>query len=112
MAGNCVFCSIVVGDVPADVVLSDDLVVAFRDLAPKAEVHVLVVPRRHVRDIVELGSDPALLAAAVRAAGEVAARLGDGQFRLVANTGAAVGQTVFHAHLHVLAGTGLDHSVL
>ena len=106
MADTCIFCSIAAGDVDADVVLTTDSVVAFRDLAPKAEVHVLVVPRRHVRDVVELSQDPELLAAAVGAAGQVAATLADGEFRLVANTGATAGQSVFHAHLHVLAGAG------
>ena len=106
MADTCIFCSIAAGDVPADVVLATDSVVAFRDTAPKAEVHVLVVPRRHVRDVVELSGDPTLLAAVVEAAGTVADELADGQFRLVANTGAAAGQSVFHAHLHVLAGRG------
>ena len=112
MAETCIFCSIAAGDVPADVVLATDSVVAFRDLAPKAEVHVLVVPRRHVRDVVELSQDATLLAAAVEAAGRIAAELAGGEFRLVANTGASAGQTVFHAHLHVLAGSGADADAL
>lgn len=103
---SCVFCRIVAGEVPAEVVHSDDDVVAFRDSAPKADVHVLVVPRAHVRDVTELVDDPALLAAVVRTAGEVAADFADGDFRLVFNTGAGAGQTVFHAHAHVLAGGG------
>ncbi|WP_380167700.1 HIT domain-containing protein [Jannaschia sp. R86511] len=107
MSAECIFCRIVAGEVPADVVHRDDDVVAFRDLSPKAEVHVLVVPVRHVPDVVALGAaDPQLLASLVRVAGEVAAEQGDGQFRLVFNTGAAAGQTVFHAHGHVLAGAG------
>lgn len=106
MSDTCIFCAIAGGDVDADVVLATDSVVVFRTLEPQAEVHVLVVPRRHVRDVVELGRDPGLLAAAVDAAGRVAAELADGEFRLVANTGASAGQTVFHAHLHVLAGAG------
>jgi histidine triad (HIT) family protein len=104
MADDCVFCRIVAGELPAELVLDTDDVVAFRDLSPKADVHVLVVPRRHVGDVVALAEDPALLAAVVRAGGEVASSLADGQFRLVFNTGAAAGQTVFHAHGHVLAG--------
>lgn len=101
---DCVFCRIVAGEIPAELVHSDGDVVAFRDSAPKAEVHVLVVPRRHVRDVVDLASDEALLAAVVRVAGRVAADLAGGEFRLVFNTGAGAGQTVFHAHGHVLAG--------
>lgn len=100
------FCRIVAGEIPADTVHRDDDVVAFRDLAPKAEVHVLVVPRRHVVDVVELAQDPDLLAAVVRVGAAVAASSADGQFRLVFNTGVAAGQSVFHAHGHVLAGEG------
>jgi histidine triad (HIT) family protein len=106
MATDCVFCRIIAGEIPADVVHSDDDVVVFRDTAPKAELHVLAVPRRHLPDVVALAEDPAVLAAVVRAAGQVAADLASGQFRLVFNTGAEVGQTVFHAHAHVLAGRG------
>jgi len=106
MADACIFCRIVAGEIPADVVHRDADVVAFRDLAPKAEVHVLVVPRRHVADVVGLATDEALLAAVVRTGASLAASLADGQFRLVFNTGAAAGQTVFHAHGHVLAGAG------
>jgi histidine triad (HIT) family protein len=106
MSADCVFCRIVAGEIPADVVASDDDVVVFRDLAPKAEHHVLVVPRRHVPDVVALAEDPPLLAAVVRAGGQVAADVAGGQFRLVFNTGAEAGQTVFHAHGHVLAGAG------
>lgn len=104
MADDCVFCRIVAGEVPADLVHEDDEVVAFRDTSPKAEVHVLVVPRRHVPDVVGLAADQALLAAVVRAAGRVAEQLAGGEFRLVFNTGAGAGQSVFHAHGHVLAG--------
>jgi histidine triad (HIT) family protein len=106
MSADCIFCRIVSGEVPADLVATDDDVVVFRDVAPKAEVHVLVVPRRHVPDVVSLAEDPQLLAAVVRAGGRVAADLAGGQFRLVFNTGAESGQTVFHAHGHVLAGAG------
>ena len=104
MADDCVFCRIVAGEIPAQVVHEDAEVVAFRDAAPKAEVHVLVVPRRHVRDVVALAADEALLAALVRVAGLVADDLADGQFRLIFNTGEAAGQSVFHVHGHVLAG--------
>lgn len=106
MSDDCVFCKIVAGEVPADMVARDDDVVVFRDLSPKADVHVLVVPRRHVPDVVALADDPALLAAVVRAGSRAAASLADGEFRLVFNTGASAGQTVFHAHGHVLAGAG------
>ncbi|MFC3687883.1 HIT domain-containing protein [Aquipuribacter hungaricus] len=106
MADDCVFCRIVSGELPVELLYADEHVVAFADVAPKAEVHILVVPRRHVVDVVELADDPAALAALVRAGAALAAERADGAFRLVFNTGAAAGQSVFHAHGHVLAGAG------
>ncbi len=106
------FCRIVAGEVPVELLHDDEHVVAFRDMAPKAEVHVLVVPRRHVADVTGLTGEPQVLAALVEAGAAVAARFADGDFRLVFNTGAGAGQTVFHAHGHVLAGQGAAGSGL
>ena len=100
------FCQIVAGEVPVELLHDDEHVVAFRDMSPKAEVHLLVVPRRHVSDVVALAADPDVLVALVRAGAALAAAHADGDFRLVFNTGAGAGQTVFHAHGHVLAGGG------
>jgi histidine triad (HIT) family protein len=106
---GCVFCRIVAGEIPAEPVLATDHVVAFRDVAPKADVHVLVVPREHRPDVVSLAAaDPAGLADLVATAGRVAADLAPaGHFRLVFNTGEQAGQSVFHVHGHVLAGAGV-----
>jgi histidine triad (HIT) family protein len=105
---ECVFCRIVAGEIPAEIVLADDDVVAFRDLDPQAPLHVLVVPRRHVPDAAALAEQaPATVAALVSAAHRVATDAGHDSHRLVLNTGADAGQTVFHAHLHVLAGRSL-----
>lgn len=105
---DCLFCRIVAGEVPADVVLSTDTVVAFRDIAPQAPVHVLVATRDHHADVAQLAAaDPALLAELVRAGNEVAEDLADGQFRLIFNTGSHAGQSVFHVHGHVIAGATL-----
>lgn len=102
---DCVFCRIVAGELPSDRVHEDESVIAFRDLHPQAPVHVLVVPREHRRDVRELAAaDPEVLAHLAEVAGEVAADLADGEFRLVFNTGSSAGQTVFHVHAHVLAG--------
>lgn len=101
---ECVFCRIVAGEIPADLVHADDRVIAFRDLEPKAPVHVLVVPREHLRDVRALAEHPELLAHVAQVAGEVAAAMSDGDFRLIFNTGAGAGQSVFHVHAHVLAG--------
>ena len=106
---DCLFCSIVAGDIPADVVLSTDQVLAFRDIDPKAPTHVLVIPRDHHANVGELAQrDPELAGALLDAARQVAEAEGiaDG-YRLVFNTGADAGQTVFHVHAHVLGGRDL-----
>jgi len=108
---ECLFCRIVEGEIPADVVASNDASIAFRDVNPVAPSHLLVIPRSHRPNLVAVAeAEPDSLAAMLRLAGEVAASegiAGDGQdegYRLVANTGPAAHQTVFHAHLHVLGG--------
>ncbi|WP_345712368.1 HIT domain-containing protein [Kineococcus glutinatus] len=107
------FLRIIAGEVPADVVHSDDVVVAFRDIAPKAATHVLVVPRTRYPDVTALAAaSPQTLAHVVAVAQRIADAECGGQFRLVFNTGAAVGQTVFHVHAHVLGGEGLSFTDL
>ena len=112
-APDCVFCRIVSGEIPTEPVLRTDRVIAFRDIAPKADVHVLVVPTVHRPDVVTMATeDPQALADLVAAAGEVAAELAPaGHFRLVFNTGEQAGQSVFHVHGHVLAGSGVAMSL-
>lgn len=94
-------------EIPADIVAETQNVIAFHDIAPQAPVHVIVTPKSGAyRDVVELAAgDPALLAELVDVARGVATDLADGDFRLVFNTGSAAGQTVFHVHAHVLAGS-------
>ena len=109
---DCVFCAIVRGELPATVVHETDRTMAFRDRVPAAPTHVLVVPRAHHADLAALSdADPALLADLWASAVAVARQEGlDGGYRMVVNTGADGGQTVFHAHVHVLGGgpvTGL-----
>ncbi|MGZ5398598.1 MAG: HIT domain-containing protein [Nocardioides sp.] len=107
-AGDCLFCTIIAGDIPGDVVLTTDDVVAFRDVNPVAPTHVLVVPRDHAANAAETAAaDPALIGALVLAAAEVASREGLDDYRLVLNTGEGVGQSVFHTHLHVLGGRSM-----
>jgi histidine triad (HIT) family protein len=103
---GCVFCRIVAGEIPADVVHETAVALAFRDLAPQAPTHVLVVPRRHSANIAELARlEPDLAAELVRVAEAVAETEGlDGHYRLVLNTGSGAGQSVFHTHLHLLGG--------
>lgn len=104
MPEDCLFCAIVAGSVPADVVYSDDDVVGFRDINPQAPTHVLVVPRRHVRDLAEAATDPAVAASLLAGVASVVRGEGLGAYRTVFNTGAEVGQSVFHVHAHVLGG--------
>ena len=105
---QCLFCAIVAGRIPATVVGRGDHVLAFRDLDPQAPTHVLVVPFQHHRDVAVLAAQaPEALAELVGLGSAIAAQECpdvDGAFRLVFNTGAAAGQSVFHVHGHVLAG--------
>lgn len=107
---GCLFCRIVVGDVPSTAVHETESTYAFRDINPQAGVHVLVVPRAHFEDAGVLAAeDPALLADVVSAGVEVARQEGveESGYRMVFNTGEDAGRTVFHAHLHVLGGERL-----
>ena len=106
---ECLFCRIVAGEIPATVVRETPTALAFRDVAPQAPTHVLVVPRSHHRDAADLAEhEPATVADLVSLASRVAQDEGlDGDYRLVFNTGAGAGQTVFHTHLHLLGGRAL-----
>ncbi len=110
MDNNCLFCRIVAGEVPATVVHETDTTLAFRDLAPKAPVHVLVIPKDHHPDVAALAlADPGVAAdvlAAAAAVAEAEGLRGDG-YRLLFNTGGYAGQEVFHVHGHVLGGAPL-----
>jgi histidine triad (HIT) family protein len=107
---GCVFCRVAEGEAPARVLFADDDVVAFHDIAPRAPVHVLVVPRRHIASLASAGEeDRQLLGTLLLAAAEVARRTGlvEGGYRVVVNTGAGAGQSVHHVHVHVLGGRPL-----
>ncbi len=107
---DCLFCAIAAGDIPADIVHSDEYVIAFRDITPQAPVHVLVIPRAHHANAADLAeADPLLAAALLRAAGAVAAQEGiaESGYRIVTNTGAGAGQSVQHVHVHLLGGRAL-----
>jgi len=105
---DCLFCRIVAGEIPADVVAETDTVIAFRDIAPKAPVHVLVVPKHHEPNVAALAAaDPGALADMAAVAQQVADAECGGEFRWIFNTGAAAGQTVFHVHGHMMNGGSL-----
>jgi histidine triad (HIT) family protein len=110
MSSECLFCRIVAGELPSTVVHETETTFAFRDLHPQAGTHVLIVPRAHYRDAVDLAKNqPELLGDLTLAAGQIAERdgLAEPGYRLVFNTGAHAGQTVFHVHLHLLGGEQL-----
>ena len=104
---GCVFCRIVAGEIPSTRVTEDDAVVAFRDIAPKAPTHILVIPREHIASAADLAEgDGPLLGRLFATAAEVARSEGiaDGGYRIVTNIGALGGQTVDHLHFHVMGG--------
>ena len=102
---DCIFCSIVSGDIPADIVLRTPEVVAFTDLNPQAPTHILVIPTEHHVNAAALAQvNPAQAAAVLAATHKVATDAGLTDYRTVFNTGPEAGQSVFHAHAHVLGG--------
>ncbi|WP_017605114.1 histidine triad nucleotide-binding protein [Nocardiopsis alkaliphila] len=108
---DCLFCKIVKGEVPAEIIRAGERTVAFRDINPQAPTHVLVIPRDHHPDAASAAvHDSGLLDEVVREAHEVAVAEGvaEAGYRIVFNTGVAGGQTVFHLHAHLLGGRGLD----
>ncbi|MFI2608650.1 histidine triad nucleotide-binding protein [Kitasatospora sp. NPDC018619] len=110
---DCVFCKIVAGEIPATVVRRTERTLAFRDIAPKAPLHVLVIPHVHYRNAAELAAaEPEIAGELLAEAGAVAGDEGVEDYRLIFNTGAGAGQTVFHAHVHVLGGTAMTESMV
>lgn len=107
---TCIFCRIVEGSIPAKVVYQDEETVAFDDITPQAPVHTLVIPKRHVAAVQDLGEgDQALLGRLLLTCRKVATDKGlaESGYRIVANTGPDGGQSVFHLHFHVLGGRHL-----
>ncbi|MGX7680646.1 histidine triad nucleotide-binding protein [Jatrophihabitans sp. DSM 45814] len=104
MNPDCLFCKIVAGEIPATIVYDDAGTLAFADLNPQAPTHVLVVPKQHFVDLTDLAADPVAAATMLGGIRGTVTALGVTAYRTVFNTGAAVGQSVFHVHAHVLAG--------
>lgn len=107
---DCLFCRVVAGEIPAGIVYQDDSLVAFKDINPQAPLHLLIVPRRHISSLNDLRpDDDALVGSMFRRAAALARDHGfhDRGYRTVFNTNREAGQTVFHVHLHLLAGRGL-----
>ena len=107
MIPGCVFCRIVAGESPAEIEYEDEEVLAFKDLYPKAPIHLLIIPKRHIESIASLESeDEAVVGHCVRVARILAERLGYSErgYRVSCNTGPEGGQVVYHLHLHFTAG--------
>lgn len=100
---DCIFCKIVAGEIPSDRVGENDGAIAFRDINSQANVHILVVPKAHSKNIIELSQDQQSLQSVLELMREVSAKETNGHFNLLFNTGEEAGQTVFHAHGHILS---------
>ncbi len=103
---NCIFCTIARKEIPAKIVGESELAIAFWDVSPRQPIHILVIPKQHFSNIAELTlNDEASLVAVMKLGSEIALQHADESFRFSFNTGAAAGQTVFHAHGHLTSRT-------
>ncbi|NCF51232.1 HIT domain-containing protein [Gammaproteobacteria bacterium] len=111
IAEDCLFCRILSGDIPAEIIHESDTAIAFRDINPQAPTHVLIIPRRHIATINDLepGDEP-VIGSLYLAAKQIAAEegLAEDGYRVVMNCNEGAGQSVFHLHLHLLGGRRLD----
>ena len=108
---DCLFCKVLDGEIPADIVYESDSAIAFRDINPQAPTHVLIIPRQHIATINDIADgDQAVIGSLYAAAREIAKAEGiaDDGYRAVMNCNEAAGQTVFHIHLHLIGGRTLD----
>ncbi|HXZ30400.1 MAG TPA: histidine triad nucleotide-binding protein [Dehalococcoidia bacterium] len=111
MAEECIFCRIIAGEIPADIVFQDEDFLAFRDIMPKAPTHVLIIPKTHITSVAELTEEQQRLAGRlIMIAKNLAKKEGIARkgYRLVVNCGPEGGQLVPHLHLHLLGGRQMD----
>ena len=111
---ECVFCKIIAGEIPSERVFENDSVLAFRDIAPQAPVHILVVPKEHITSVADITAvNSSLVAKCYEAIAEISEKedLKSG-FRVITNSGADGGQTVFHLHFHLLGGKSFGHGMV
>lgn len=105
---DCLFCKIVAGEIPSTKVYEDELILAFQDVAPKAPVHVLIIPKMHLAGVREINEEnSAVIAHLFATIPQIAKLLGVTDYRIVSNNGEQAGQTVHHLHFHLLAGRAL-----
>ena len=107
---DCLFCKIIAGDIPSNKVYEDDQILAFRDIAPQAPTHILVIPKSHIGSVAEVTAENANVVAHIfTVIPQIAEKEGlSGGYRVVSNCGADAGQTVHHLHFHILGGKTLD----
>ncbi len=107
---NCLFCKIVAGEIPSTKVYEDDAVLAFRDIAPQAPTHILVIPKEHIGSVAEIdGENAQLIARIFQVIPQIARAEGlENGYRVVSNCGSDAGQTVHHLHFHILGGAVLN----
>ena len=108
MPDNCLFCKIIAGEIPATKLYEDEDVLAFRDIAPQAPVHFLVIPKKHLSGPAAVAQeDERIVGKLMRVGNEIAAKEGIAHYRVVFNNGSQAGQTVFHLHMHILGGRNM-----
>ncbi len=108
---DCLFCKIVAGEIPAELLYEDEYVAAFKDINPQAPMHHLIIPKKHISTINDLSTDDEALVGKMYLAGKALAQqegIADSGYRAVMNCGESAGQTVFHIHLHVLGGRKME----
>jgi histidine triad (HIT) family protein len=108
---NCVFCKIIAGQIPSTVILETDTLIVIKDINPKASIHYLIIPKKHISDIQSLQKEDFSIASDIfQTAQKLSSTLSGSQsFRLISNNGAQAGQIIFHIHFHFLSGTSLPH---
>jgi len=112
---DCIFCKIIKGDIPSEKVYEDDDVLAFKDIHPVTPIHVLVIPKKHITNLMEItAEDDKLMGKIVEAMQKIAKELGTDEkgFRIISNCGEDAGQEVMHLHFHMLAGKKLGPKIV
>jgi histidine triad (HIT) family protein len=110
---KCIFCKIIAGEIPSSIILETETIVVIKDLHPKAPIHYLIIPKKHISDIQALHNDDLSIAIDIfQVAQQLSSTLSGSQaFRLVSNNGADIGQIIFHIHIHFLAGKTMSSDV-
>jgi len=110
---DCLFCNIIKGSIPSEKVYEDENVLAFKDIQPAAPIHILIIPKQHVQNIMEM-KEPEMMVTLMEAVQKIAKQIGVDKtgFRLITNCGKDAGQEVMHLHFHLLAGKPLGEKIV